>query len=80
MNAVIIERNNGFPSVGDLVYHCFSGKVYKILEILSIIKTNSGGAGNSVDAEVEEFGEPSGYSDEEWAKIYECQVIINGKF
>jgi hypothetical protein len=76
IEATIIEAGNGLPGVGALVYDAESNTVYRIVASNGRISTNGCGCGNSIDATLEEAGDPSDYSDEEWEAVSDCRVDL----
>lgn len=77
MKVTITENGNGFPNEGALVYDSSANTVYKIVSFSGYIQTNGCGAGNSIEAEVEEVGYPSDLDDDEWESIesLNCGVV-----
>jgi hypothetical protein len=74
IQATIIEAGNGLPGVGDLVYDSNGNTVYRIVESNGRISTNGPGIGNSIEASLEEAGDPYDYSQEEWEQVSDCRV------
>ena len=76
IEATITEAGNGFPSDGGLVYDSESNTVYRVLSKGRIETGRSSGAGNWVLAKLEEAGDPSDYSEEEWEQVSDCRVNV----
>ena len=69
ITARIHENGNGLPSVGELCYDSSSNTVYRVVDLCGNIETHSPGVGNSIIVELEEVGDPSDVTDEEWEEI-----------
>lgn len=76
IEATIVEAGNGLPGVGALVYDAESNTVYRIVSTNGRIATNGPGCGNSIEATLEEAGDPSDYSDGEWEAVSDCRVDV----
>ena len=71
ITARIIENGNGLPNIGELCYDSSTDTVYRIIgwDGSDRISTNGPGIGNSVDVELEEVGNASDTTEEEWVEI-----------
>jgi hypothetical protein len=71
IKATITENGNGLPSIGELVYDSTTDTVYTIVgwDGSDYISTNGPGSGNSVNVLLEERGDASDTTDEEWDEI-----------
>jgi hypothetical protein len=79
MNAIITEAGNGLPGCGETVYDSDDNTLYRIVTPDAQIRIETGrssGAGNWIEVEVEDVGEPSDLTEEEWNALPDCGVLI----
>ena len=71
ITATITENGNGLPSIGEICYDSSTDTVYTITawDDSDRISTNGPGKGNSVDVILEERGDASDTTEEEWETI-----------
>ncbi len=71
IKATITEKGNGLPAIGDLCYDPDTDTVYTVVawDGSDRISTHGGGRGNSVNVILEERGDASDTTAEEWEAI-----------
>jgi hypothetical protein len=71
IKATITENGNGLPNIGELCYDSNSDIVYKIVgwDGSDRISTNGPGCGNSINVLLEDRGNASDTTEEEWEEI-----------
>lgn len=77
--ATITENGNGLPGIGALCYDSSTDTVYRVAgwDGSDRISTNGPGCGNSVNVLLEERGDASDLSGDEWEEIESSNYGVN---